>query len=55
MTIIGSEFVSLNDVLLNEYLVVLCAKGALPTVNQLLCIVLQQLRTTNKGTSIFGL
>jgi hypothetical protein len=35
-------------VLLIEYLNGLCAKGALPTVNQLLCIVLQQLGTANK-------
>ena len=48
MTIIDSEFGSLNDVVLSEYLIGLCAKGALPTVNQLPCIVLQQLRTTNK-------
>jgi hypothetical protein len=49
MIIIGSEFVSLNDVLLSEYLIGLCAKGTLPTVNQLLCIALQHLRTPNEG------
>jgi hypothetical protein len=35
MTVIASEFVSLNDLLLSEYLTGLCAKGALPTVNPL--------------------
>ena len=47
MTIIGSEFVSLNNVLLSECVTELCAKGALPTVNQ----QLYQLLTNSSALS----